>query len=435
MPDQRTLEGWLDYISSVHPKDMDLGLERVATVAERLGVTAPAPLVVTIAGTNGKGSTTTATEALLGAAGLSVGATLSPHVSRYNERIRLNGQEASDESICRAFERIEEARGTIELTYFEFSALAALLLFFEAGVDVALLEIGLGGRLDAFNLVDADVAVVTSIGLDHADYLGSDLEGIGREKAGIFRERADVVLGTVTESVHEAARALGCRSFCLGSDIGVSRAEHTWDYDCAPLGRAFAGIRSGTLAPDNCALALTVSALVLDRLNRGGRLDPSVLADARLPGRLESHVHAGREVILDVAHNPAAAEFLARELDARWPGGRYTAVYGALEDKDAAGVVSALAPRVDHWLLIPTQGWRGQSAEALAERISDPERRLNVPVDRTLLLERFESARTALDTAVSLTGPGDGILVFGSFSAVEQVRKLLIDPRHQAVDG
>jgi dihydrofolate synthase/folylpolyglutamate synthase len=418
MPEVRSLERWLDYIGSQHPQDMELGLDRVAAVARLLEADQPAPLVVTVAGTNGKGSTTMALEALLIDSGLTVGSTFSPHVSRFNERIRVNGIEASDEAICEAFARVDEVRGETPLTYFEFAALAALWCFRAAAVEVAVLEIGLGGRLDAFNLVDADVAVVTSIGLDHADYLGTDLEAIGREKAGIFRAGRDAVLGTVTNSVHEAARELGCRTFALGRDIRVDRREAVWDYACELLDGRFSDIPYGALAPDNCALALTAAMLVLEQLKEPRHIDTSVLAEARLPGRMECHTHAGRTIILDVAHNPAAARFLARELEQRWPNRRFTAIYGALSDKDASGVVAALNDRVDDWLLIPTRGWRGQSSEALAEKIrpGGPHQHL------------FEDVAMALEKAVSLTRPEDVILAFGSFSAVEQVRALLIVP-------
>lgn len=426
MPEPRSLAQWLEFISSVHPRDIEMGLDRVAAVAAALGVTQPAPCVVTIAGTNGKGSTTAALEALLGSAGLAVGATFSPHLSRFNERIRLSGQEASDAEICGAFEAVDAARGSTPLTYFEYSALAALYLFKAAAVEVALLEIGLGGRLDAFNLTSADVAIVTSIGLDHQDYLGSDLEGIGREKAGIFRAGRPAVLGTVTESVRQAADELGCPRYELGSGFQVDRSAAGWSYRNETLGLNLSKLPHGALAPENCALALTAGLLVLDQL---GLTVPDeslaeALAGAHLAGRMELHRYGAQEVLLDVAHNPAAAEFLARQLTARWPGRRYVALYGALEDKDASGVMAALADLVEHWLLVPTQGWRGQPAEALATRI-----------DAKDGVEVCASMAAALDRALSLCEPGNGILAFGSFSAVEQARELLIDPRQHARDG
>lgn len=411
-PGARTLAQWLDYISSVHPQDIDMGLDRFARVAGRLGVLQPAPTVVTIAGTNGKGSTTVALETLLLAAGRRVGATLSPHLHRFNERVRLNGAEVADELLCRAFRAADEARGDIPLTYFEYSALAALHVFAHASLDVVILEIGLGGRLDAFNAVDADLAVVTSIGLDHQEYLGSDLEVIGQEKAGIFRTGQDVVLGSVTDSVHEAAKLLDCRTLALGRDVHVRRGTTAgsmagWDFRAPALDLTLERIPLGPLAPENCALALTAAAILLNSAP-----DAAALAGAYLPGRMEHHVYQGVDVLLDVAHNPAAAAFLARELQARFPDRRYVAIYGALRDKDAAGVRAALDGLVEHWLLIPARGWRAQGASDLAARLGTP-------------AEAFEDVAQALDRAVSLTGPRDGILAFGSFSAVEQARELL----------
>ncbi len=408
-----------------------MGLSRLSEVAGRLGVLRPATRVVTIAGTNGKGSTTVALETLLLASGLRVGATLSPHVSRFNERVRLQGEEVSDDALCHAFTAVDEARADILLTYFEYSALAALYLFTQAELDVAILEIGLGGRLDAFNAVDADLAIVTSIGLDHQDYLGTDLEAIGIEKAGIFRHGQDVVLGTVTESVHASAARLDCRTFTLGREIQVQRAGAFWRCDCQPLALALTDLSSGALAPANVALALTAATLITGQ----PVLDCSALRDLYLPGRMERFQYRGIEVIVDVAHNGAAAEFLAAELIERFPHRRYVAIYGALEDKDAAAVVQGLDRIVSHWLLIPTTGWRGQDADALAARIAAG----SAPVPGQTALEMCEDIRVAFDRAailaLSLTGPEGGILAFGSFSAVEQARKLLNDPAAGAVDG
>ncbi len=432
MAEPATLDQWLEFISSVHPKDVALGLDRVAAVATALGVSRPAPCVVTIAGTNGKGSTTAVLEAVLQAAGLRTGATYSPHLNRFNERIRITGREATDEEICAAFRAVDAERSDTPLTYFEYSALAALYLFCQANVEVALLEVGLGGRLDAFNLVDADVAIVTSIGLDHEDYLGSDLEGIGREKAGIFRHKRPVVLGAVTESVHQAAAEQQCISHRLGVEFDVARKGAHWDYIDADAHFNLENLPVGALAPVNCALALTGARLALAHLNRSA--DPAVLAGAltevqtntgrgaRLKGRMEAFTLESVPVMLDVAHNPAAAGFLAAELRTRWPERRYVAVYGALQDKDVQGVTQALDGLVSHWLLVPSFGWRGQTSEALA-----------VEVGEMTEASACETMDQALARALSLTAPGNGILVFGSFSAVEQARELLIDPRQPSI--
>lgn len=399
---------WLDHISALHPRDVELGLDRVNAVAERLGVCRPAPVNVIVAGTNGKGSTCVALERLLTDAGCRVGTTLSPHVSRFNERVRIEGRELDDEELCALFECIDATRGEIPLTYFEFSALVALAGFKQAGVDVAILEVGLGGRLDAFNLVDADLAIVTSIGLDHQDYLGEDLEGIGREKAGVFRKDQTVVLGRVTDSVRAAARSLGCRVHELDRDLIVSEDCGTWRCRHAALGLDSGHVSRAAIAPVNCALALTAARL----LRPEAPLLPGRLARVAMPGRMEPGEFLGIPVLLDVAHNPAAAAFLAEQLSMRFPDRRYVAVVGALQDKDAAGVIAALGGLVLDWVVMPSRGWRAQSAEALAAKLSLPESRT------------ADSAASALDMAASLTSPGNAILVVGSFSAVEQARTL-----------
>jgi dihydrofolate synthase/folylpolyglutamate synthase len=389
---------------------VELGLDRVREVALRLEVLEPAPLVITVAGTNGKGSTCMALEKLLEADGRRVGTTLSPHVSRFNERIRIDGAELPDARLADGFAAVEAARGDVPLTYFEFSALLALRSFRRAEVDAAILEVGLGGRLDAFNVVDADLAIVTSIGLDHQDYLGPDLEGIGREKAGVLRAGRPAVLGSVTESVRAAAAGLGCPVWELGRDFQVEEGLRSWRYRAAGLQLECPDLARGDLAPVNCALAITAAAAAgADPLAGLARL-----AEARLAGRMEHHEWRGAPLLLDVAHNPAGARFLAGQLERRYPGRRFVAVYGALADKDAPGTVAELDHLVGHWIAVPTAGSRGQTAGELAAR-------LPVPAAPAC------SLREGLDRAVSLTGSRDGILVFGSFSAVEQARTLLTD--------
>jgi dihydrofolate synthase/folylpolyglutamate synthase len=404
-----TLDDWLDHIGAVHPRDIDMGLDRVATVAARLDVVRPAPVTVIVAGTNGKGSTCVALEQLLGAAGHRVGTTLSPHVDRFNERIRLHGGEIGDAEICSHFEAVERTRGDLPLTYFEFSALAALLAFKSAEVEVAILEVGLGGRLDAFNLVDADLAIVTSIGLDHEDYLGNDLETIGLEKAGVFRPGQTVVLGQVTDSVHQAAADLCCRVHALGMDLSVTEQRETWSCECRDPEFAESDIPRGVIAPVNAALALTAAACLFP----GTDWPIEALPAAGIAGRMEGHSHDGVSVLLDVAHNPAAAEFLANQLRCRFGHRRFVGIIATLAGKDTAGVALALDGPVTRWLAVPSSGWRAQSAQAVAAEL---------PAGTEIM----ESMDSALDRAASLTSVGDGILVVGSFSAVEQARTLLI---------
>lgn len=418
----RSLPEWLQHIGALHPVGIDMGLDRIRRVAARLELVAPghrpAPQSVIVAGTNGKGSTCMALEALLWAAGRRVGNTLSPHVHRFNERVRIDGEPLDDAALCAAFATVEDARGDVTLTYFEFAALAALEAFRTARVDVAVLEVGLGGRLDAFNLVDADVAVITSIGLDHQEYLGDDLEGIGREKAGVLRRGQPVVLGArVTASVEAAAADLGCGVRRLGRELIVSERGASWDF--TGTRRRLTGLPLGHLAPENCALAIEAADLLGAAELPDARVGPA-LGAVGLPGRLEAWRlrNAGdRLLLLDVAHNPAAAEFLAGRLDRRHPGRRFVAIFGALADKDAAGMAAALGDRVAEWLCVTTRGPRGRTGQALTARLE--------PVAGPRRVSTVE-APEALTEAVSRTAPGGGILAFGSFDLVEQIRDALL---------
>lgn len=414
----RNLAGWLEHAERQHVVGVDLGLERVARVAAALGFEAPghrpAPRNVIVAGTNGKGSVCVALEALLSGAGVRVGTTLSPHLHRFNERVRVAAAPLDDRHLCDAFAAVEAARGAVPLTYFEYGALVAMVCFRRADVDVAILEVGLGGRLDAMNLVSADLAVITSIGLDHQDYLGDDLESIGREKAGVLRPGQHVVLGReVSESVLAEADALGCRSSRLGADLEVRAGADGWDFH-AP-GLVLEDLPRGALAPDNCALALAAAAHLTPI---DADLARAALARAELPGRFERWRMPGPgpsiPLILDVAHNPAAAAFLARRVAEEEPGRRFVAVLGSLADKDAAGVAAALDPLVAHWICIPTPGPRGRSAAATAAQLGAA-RSTAVEDDMAAALRR---ARTALPE-------GGGILTLGAFSVIERARLVL----------
>lgn len=418
MTAERTLDAWLERAEQGHPGAIELGLTRVGAVAERLGFAAPAhrpaPCTVIVAGTNGKGSTCIALEALLRAAGLRVGTTLSPHVHRFNERVRIDGREAADATLCSAFARVDAARADTPLTYFEYATLVALLCFRDADVDAAILEVGLGGRLDAFNIVAADLAIVTSIGLDHQDYLGDDLESIGREKAGVFRRGQAVVLGAdVSRSVRDAAATLDCAVTALDLDFQVRDGVGGWDFSGSRI--RVAALPHGGLAPDNCALAIEAASRLVDL---EPRLVAPALAGAVLPGRCELLEWPGSPpslVVVDVAHNPPGARFLAALLARRFPGRTWVALLGMLADKDAPGVVAALDAQVDMWVCVTTTGARGQSAEALAERL--PERVGAIAAG---------SAEQGLAAALAACPPRAAILAVGSFNLVEQVRGLLV---------
>ena len=426
----RTLAEWLTLQESVHPKSIDLELTRVAAVARALGVAEPAFPVVTVGGTNGKGSTVAHLAALLGALGASTGMFTSPHLIRYNERIRVNGEEVGDQQLIGAFERIEAARGATTLTFFEYNTLAALLIFAQRAVDVAVLEVGLGGRLDATNLVAADVAVVASVGLDHRDWLGDTLELIGAEKAGILRPGKPAVLGTpdMPASVFATIAALGARALIAERDFSWRVSGERWDYDGPGLSlRALPPpALAGSIQYRNAATAIAaVQALAADdaarapvrrltkRLARPDeRTVGAALRAVRLAGRFQV-VPGEVEWILDIAHNPPAAEVLARQLRERAPPGgrgpgRTFAVIGVLADKDAAAIAAALSAVIDHWIVCALPGPRGGSAAQLAQRLGRPAGEIT-PAD---------SVAAGCERARAAARPGDRVVVCGSVYTV-----------------
>lgn len=406
------MDDWLEYQQSIHPRGIDLTLSRVAAVAARLDLLAPAYRVITVAGTNGKGSTVEYCSRMLRAAGHHVGAFTSPHLLRYNERIRIDGEEASDDELVRAFEAIEVARGDTTLTFFEYNALAGLYVFRERHVDVAVLEVGLGGRLDAVNILDADVAIVASIGFDHRDWLGDSLEAIGREKAGIFRAGRPAVLADpdMTPAVAQEAARIGARALWASRDYRFesdpASPDGRWSLTCG--NRRWSGLPRPALLGDvqmaNAAASI-VAVAQLD-LDVGDVAIHTALREASVPGRFQ-RFGGDVEWILDVAHNEPAARVLAAQL-ARMPctGRRYT-VAGILTDKDIDAVARALAPVTDEWILCGIDDPRGLTPSVLAARS---------PV--------FSGAREAVDSpsgialARTLAKPGDRVVVCGSFLAV-----------------
>ena len=415
------LDEWLTLQESVHPKTIDMGLTRVASVARVLGVDKPRCPVITVGGTNGKGSTVAHLDALLRATGARTGMFTSPHFLRYNERIQVGGVEASDEELVAAFERIDAARGSTTLTFFEFNALAALVIFAERAVDVAILEVGLGGRLDAVNLVDADVGVVCSVGLDHRDYLGDTFDLIGAEKAGIFRAGRPAVLGTadMPSTVYAAIASLGAHPVVAGKDFNfrVNDTDPRWSYaglqlrmqDLPP------SALPGSIQYTNAATALAA----LEALG-GVELNERVVTDAlsmvKLPGRFQTVQVGAVEWILDIAHNePAAAIFASHVAEraaatahASGGAGRTLAVVGILGDKDAAAIARIVGPVVDHWILCSLEGARGTSA-------ADLEPRMQLPGTKMTLADSVEEG---CETARATAKPGDRVLVFGSFHTV-----------------
>ena len=416
------LSQWLEYIQRQHPESIELGLDRVREVATRLGLGRPAAQVITVAGTNGKGSTVAFIEAIAGAGGWKVGAYTSPHLLRYNERVRIEAEEVADDALVAAFAVVEAARGDTPLTYFEFGTLAALWLFQRASLDLVVLEVGLGGRLDAVNLVDADVAVVTTVDIDHTGWLGSDRESIGREKAGIARAWKPLVLGEVDppSSVLRHAYAIGANAIRLGSDFfhePVDAAHWRWREVGAelrlPAPRLAAPPQRANASTAIAALRALPRALPEAAFAQG-------VATATLPGRLQCLQRDGVEIVLDVAHNPQAARELAAWLRRRSPAPT-VAVFAALADKDAAAMVQALDGQVGHWYLAGLeQAGRGQDVEHLVARLDG-----TVAGVATGVSSGDARVADALDRAIAAASPAGRVLVFGSFHTVAEALQAL----------
>jgi dihydrofolate synthase/folylpolyglutamate synthase len=413
----RSLEQWLAYQQGTHNLSIDLSLERVREVAGRLGLLEKHCPVVIVGGTNGKGSTATTLAALLRSCGRHVGLFTSPHLVRYNERVQLDGVAVSDAALVAAFERIEAARGAVTLTFFEYNTLAALEVFRRARLGAMVLEVGLGGRLDAVNIIDADVAVLCSIGVDHREWLGSTLEQIGAEKAGIFRRGQNVVLGSAAmpASVWHGARELDCRVWTAEREFswrihGDGSGAAPWDYSCGPctLLDLPAPVLAGAVQYRNSSSALTALQLLAVAGGCDRRCIAHGLGRVALPGRFQI-VPGEVEWILDVAHNEPAALVLAGALAARRGEGKTFAVAGMLADKDAAAIARILDPLVDHWLLAGIDDEpRGLDAGALQARLP--------PLRGTV--ELASDATAACARARALSAPRDRVVVFGSFYVV-----------------
>jgi dihydrofolate synthase/folylpolyglutamate synthase len=411
-----SLEQWLAYQTQVHPQAIDLGLDRLRQVLDRLGWRAPTVPVITVAGTNGKGSVSGYCASIMAAAGYRVGTFTSPHLRDYRERIRVHDRWVSAQELVSAFERIEAARGQVGLTFFEFNTLAALLVFEAAKLDAWVLEIGMGGRLDAVNVVDPDVAVVVSIGLDHQEYLGATLDAIAREKAGIFRRGRPAVLGSpdMPGVVEETARGMGAALKRLGSEYTYVREGAGWQYRGSRrhLPHLPAPALIGDTQYANAATALAALEEIDARLPISAAAVAQGLERVRLAARFQviAPARSGAPTwVLDVAHNPAAARVLARNLRDRPGTGRTLAVCGILTDKDAAGVAAELRDCVDAWWCVSTEGERGRSGAALAKTVG-----LEVAVP----VEAADSASAGCAAALAHASPGDRILVFGSFHTV-----------------
>ncbi|MFC6673492.1 bifunctional tetrahydrofolate synthase/dihydrofolate synthase [Marinobacterium aestuariivivens] len=410
-----TLNEWLSRIEACHPSEIELGLDRIRDVARQLALDFGATRVVTIAGTNGKGSTQTFLDRILRHGGHSTGCYSSPHFLRYNERVRLNGEEVSDGLLCDAFAAVERARGTTPLTYFEFGTLAALKIFADARPEYLLLEVGLGGRLDAVNIIDADVAVVTTVALDHTDWLGDSRELIGREKAGIFRAGRAAVCGDPQPpvTVAEVATQLGACLHQVGQTFSWQSGDSSWDWQgLNARGEAveMSGLPLPALPLPNAATALQVLHLLPDPVPR--QAIERGLQDARMTGRMQRISLDGSDCILDVAHNPEAAGYIAARLRAMPVRGRRHLLLGMLGDKDVAGVLAALAPLADRWHLAGLAGARGQSSDRLAETLD----RVDDSASRAL----YPDVASALQGLRGELTADDQVLIAGSFFTVSE---------------
>jgi len=418
----RTLDEWLSYQEHVNVRSIELGLDRVRDVWQRMGAPAPARRVITVGGTNGKGSTVAMLEAMLAAAGQRVGCYTSPHLLHYRERIRIEGRDAGDEALVASFERIEAARGEIPLTYFEFGTLAALDLFARAKLDVAVLEVGLGGRLDAVNIIDADVAVITTVDLDHMDWLGPDRDSIGVEKAGIARNGRPAIVGEVDppQGLLQALGHIGAAVERAGVVFTVQRETTGWRWVHRD-GTVFTLPDPALAAPVQYANAAASVAALHALQGADSVLATKDLAVAAASGIRSARVAARLQVlggdpslVVDVGHNPQAARALAEWLDAR-PGVRVHAVYGALSDKDVAGVIRALGARIAHWHLagLERDTPRGLSAEALAGQLT--------AVLPGASFDAHPDVAAALNAARSAAKAGECVLAFGSFFVASAV--------------
>ena len=415
-----TVDQWLTYLEAIHPKEIDLGLDRVLVVLRRLFPRKPAARVITVAGTNGKGSAVTALEALLRASGRRTGAYTSPHLQRYNERVRVDGSEIRDDQLVRAFEAVEAARGSVSLTYFEFGTLAAFVAFSDAGVDDWILEVGLGGRLDAVNTLDADFVILTSVDIDHVAFLGDNREVIGFEKAGVLRPGIRAVYAD-TDPPDSVLQQVAAQKF----DLALLNRDYTLSED-APGGTRpmlrnlhYQGntlrIPAGPLPATSVAAAVVAVRQLQPELPV--RDIEQTLASLSMPGRFECLAQAP-EVFADVGHNPHAAAWLSRRLArVRRPGTRIHGVYGALADKDVEGVARAMADVVDAWYLAGLEVHRGLSSKELGARLGS----VNLP-----RVDLFATVGDALDAARCAAAPDDIVIVFGSFHTVAQGRALLL---------
>ena len=414
-----TLQDWLAHCESLHPKTIEMGLERVQAVAARMGLRFDCP-VITVAGTNGKGSTCAMLEAIALQAGYRPGVYTSPHLVHFEERCRIHGEIVKPQALVPHFERVEVARQDVTLTYFEFTTLAIMDLMAASGLDLAILEVGLGGRLDAVNIVDADCAVITSIDLDHMDYLGPDRESIGREKAGIMRTGRPAIVSdpVAPQSVLDRAVAIGADLWTLGRDFNFSGDKQQWAW--AGRGRRYSGLAYPALRGANQLINASGALAALEALRQSVPVTAQAvrngLAMVELPGRFQI-VPGQPALVLDVAHNPHSVAALAANLDAMGFYPTTHAVFGAMADKDLAPMFAKVGPLIDRWYFTDLPTPRAETATRLMAKWQAQNKRGDVGAST------HADPMEALRAAVAAADPADRIVVFGSFYTVGGVLK------------
>lgn len=411
------LNSWFTYLETLHPKSIELGLDRITQVAKKLQLLPCKKMVITVGGTNGKGSCVTLLEQILLAAGYKVGAYTSPHLLRYNERFRINGVDATDEALCKAFAKIDAARESTTLTYFEFSTLAALLLFQQEDLEILILEVGMGGRLDAVNIIDPDVAIISTIALDHMEWLGPDRESIGREKAGIMRPHKPVICGDfdVPSTVKNYAREIQAELFIHQQDF--SYIEHSNNWSWKSHHQSLSDLPVPKIELQNASSVLMAIELINIKKPVSLSAIEEGLRQVFVPGRFQKRSvgTAGPEQIFDVAHNPAAATLLSKQLQRTTVKGQILAVIGMLKDKDQMGTVSPLLKQIDAWYVGGLNVPRGDSSEPLAKILKKLEAKQVV---------EYKNISLAYRSALQAAQPNDRIIVFGSFYTVAEAMQV-----------
>lgn len=412
-----SLEDWLAWQETLHPSEIELGLERITSVFNNLYPAPELPTVITVAGTNGKGSSVALLDAIFREAGYQVGKYTSPHLFSYNERICINSQPLKDNELCLAFERVDKARGDISLTYFEFGTLAALDVFLRHELDVIILEVGLGGRLDAVNIIDADVALITAISQDHTQWLGSDTAGIAKEKAGIMRSNKPVVSSGQCEvnTLADCAEKIGTLIYQSGRDFHFSKQdEGTWRWQYQQQIRSALPVPAlyGEHQLENAAGVLMVVELLSKQLPVSQQAIRTGLMSVSLAGRFQI-VPAESVCIFDVAHNADALKQLARQLESFSCRGRVLAVLGMLADKDSKAALTEISHHINEWFLAPLATSRTASAEDLNNVLKS--------LDSSITSHCFDSVTLAFAQARKTAQPDDCIVIFGSFYTVAEV--------------